>query len=192
MKSILFRILLLAPVGFWIYSIFAGQLGAEPAKELNHQTGEVALYYLILNLLLGVIISWPVKFKPALRFLLAERRFLGIVNFIFLISHLFFYLALEGFEWMAFEQMLTKTYLFVATLAWMMMLVLALTSNNFSVRKLGAKNWKKLHRIVYFATFLITVHVLLIEKTDLIKYGIIFVTLWSIQILRFYRNYKKT
>ena len=89
MKSIFFRILLLAPIGFWIFSIFAGQLGAEPAKELNHQTGEVALYYLMLNLFLGVLISWPVKFKPALRFLLTERRFLGVLNFIFLVAHVF-------------------------------------------------------------------------------------------------------
>ncbi len=191
MKSIIFRILLLSPIGFWIFSIFAGQLGAEPVKELNHQTGEVALYYLMLNLLLGILISWPVKFKPALRFLLAERRFLGVLNFVFLIAHVFFYFALEGFAFMALEQMWTKTYLIVATLAWLIMLVLTMTSNNFSVKKIGARNWKKLHQAVYVATILITVHVMLIEKTDLIKYGILFFILWSLQIIRFIRNYKK-
>ena len=93
---------------------------------------------------------------------------------------------------MALEQMWTKTYLIVATLAWIIMFILALTSNNFSVKKIGARNWKKLHRIVYLATIFITLHVMLIEKTDLIKYGIIFFTLWSLQVIRLIRNYKKT
>jgi sulfoxide reductase heme-binding subunit YedZ len=186
----LFRTLLFAPVFYWAYLIFFGSLGADPAKNLNHKTGEAALCFLLLNLLVGILLSFskaiPFAWPRASRFLLQERRWLGVITFLFLIFHLFLYWAIEGFEQKGFEQMYTKNYLIFGSLAWLIMLVLAVTSNDFSVRRLGGKKWKNLHRLAYLASALITLHVLSIEKADLIKYGSLLGALWLLQISRFF------
>lgn len=182
----LFRLILLLPLFWWIYQIFWGDLGAEPAKEMNHLTGFTALLYLIFNLWIGIIGSfwkWPLP----LRFLLKERRFLGVLTYFILIAHLFFYLALEAFEPKAFTQMIEKTYLIFGSLAFFGMTILALTSNDFSVRRLGGKKWKKLHRLVYVIAALVTVHIFLIEKADLILFALITWPMWAAQIFRLLR-----
>lgn len=188
---IAFRALLLIPILIWVWNLYSGQVGADPAKELNHQTGEVALYFLLLNLFAGILISYKVKMPHPLIMLYQERRWLGVTSFCFLVFHVLLYLLLEGFELKAWEQIYTKTYLIFGSLAWIGMLILAVTSNDFSVRKLGFKKWKFIHKFVYFVSALITVHVLLIEKTDLIKYGLIFAALWILQISRWLHLWKQ-
>ncbi len=184
MASVIYRLALLTPALYWAWHVFFGDLGAEPAKALNHMTGEVALYFLVLNLLIGALIALSFQWPRQLRFLVRHRRYLGIVTFLFLAFHLFLYLAMEAFEFQALEQMATKTYLICASMAWLILLVLALTSNNYSVRHLGGRRWKRVHRAVYVASFFITIHVMLIEKTDLLKYGAIFLFLWGVQGFR--------
>lgn len=171
-------------VGFWISKIFWGDLGASPALKLNHEVGEIVLYLLTANLLVGIFLD---VLKPApkwLRFWLSERRFWGVSGFLILVGHVLFYLLNEGFEGKAFTQMVTKTYLIFGGLAFLILLVLAVTSNDWSVRKLGGKGWKRLHRSVYATQFLIMGHLLLIEKADVLKYGIWMGSLLILQIAR--------
>ena len=184
MISNIFRFILLFPIFYWIYLIFFSNMGADPAKSLNHKAGEIALYYILLNLGVGILISFKYRFPKALRFLLSNRRYLGVLSFIILVFHLFLYFAMESFEFKAIEQMYTKTYLICASLAFIILSVLAFTSNDFFVKRLTIKKWKTLHRAIYVAMFLFSIHVLLIEKTDLIKYGIIFFILWLFQAVR--------
>lgn len=181
MLSKIFRVALLLPAFYWGYLIYAGEIGADPAKTLNHKAGDIALYYLLLNLLLGALLSFRFRFPPLLRFMITNRRFLGVVTFVYLVAHLFFYLVMEGLEPQAFTQIYSKLYLALGFSAWLILLVLALTSNNFSVRRLGGKRWKLIHRSVYLAAALITVHVLLIEKADLVKFSLLFALLWMVQ-----------
>jgi len=184
MVSNIFRILLLLPGAYWIFLIFFSDLGADPAKSLNHKAGEIALYYILLNLILGILIGFKVKWPIKLRFLLLNRRYLGVLSFLVLIVHVFLYFAMESFEPQAVEQIFTKNYLISASIAFMILMALAVTSNDYSVRKLKLRNWKCLHRFVYVASFFFSVHILLIEKTDLVKYGIILGILWLLQVAR--------
>lgn len=181
MLSNIFRFLLLLPGFYWTYLIFFSDLGADPAKNLNHKAGEIALYYILLNLLLGILIGFKVKFPVKLRFLLLNRRYLGVLSFLVLIFHVFLYFAMESFEPQALEQVFTKNYLTAGSLAFFILMILAVTSNDFSVRKLTIKVWKRLHRFVYLASLFFTIHILLIEKSDLIKYGLILGILWILQ-----------
>lgn len=185
MLSNIFRFLLLVPGFYWTYLILFSDLGADPAKNLNHKAGEIALYYILLNLLLGILIGFKVKFPVKLRFLLLNRRYLGVLSFLVLVSHVFLYFAMESFEAQAIEQIFTKNYLIFGSLAFSILLILAFTSNDFSVRRLTIKVWKRLHRFVYLASLFFSIHILLIEKADLIKYGLILGTLWLLQISRF-------
>jgi sulfoxide reductase heme-binding subunit YedZ len=158
--------------GYWIAQIFVGDLGASPALTLNHRIGTIVFVLLSVNITLGVALS---LLKPApkwLRFWLSERRFWGVSTFLILTTHVFFYFLNEGFEPKAWTQMITKTYLMFASLAFLILFVLALTSNDFSVRKLGGKCWKHIQRSVYAVQILLFGHLLLIEKANVIKYAI--------------------
>ncbi len=174
----LFRLALLIPLFWWVYQIVWGNLGAEPAKELNHSTGLVALSYLVANLWIGIIWSFWKSWPTSLRFLLPERRFLGVLTFAILCGHVFLYFALEAFQPKGFTQIFEKTYLVFGSFAFLGMTILAATSNNFSVKKLGGKKWKLLHRCVYFVAILVTCHIFLIEKADLILFAWIAFPMW--------------
>ena len=176
-----YRAILLLPLLWWGFEILTGQYGADPAKSYNHATGQFALYYLLGNLFLGTLVGFGVRFPAWLRFLLAGRRWLGVVTFVFLLFHVFLYLAMEGFEKQGFVQLFTKLYLSLALGAWVILLLMAVTSNDFSVRRLGFRRWKILHRFVHLAAFLVMGHTLLIEKSDTVKYGSLFALLWAAQ-----------
>jgi sulfoxide reductase heme-binding subunit YedZ len=176
-----YRAMLLLPLLWWGYEISTGQYGADPAKTYNHATGDFALYYLLGNLFLGTLVGFGIRFPAWLRFLLLGRRFLGVVTFVFLGFHVFLYLAMEGFALQGFTQILTKLYLIFAFAAWLILFFLALTSNDFSLRLLGFRRWKFLHRFVHLAALFAMGHVLLIEKIDTVKFGSYFALLWMAQ-----------
>ncbi len=181
----IFKILLTVPFLYWMYLIFFSDLGADPAKRMNHKTGEMAYYYLMANLMIGVLIALKIKMPSALRFIYQNRRFLGVITFFFLMMHVSFYFAMESFEFKAVEQMYTKLYLILGSTAWILFLILALTSNDFSVRYLGQKRWKWIHRLNYLGFFIASIHILNIEKTDLIKYSALLGSMIIIQMYRF-------
>jgi sulfoxide reductase heme-binding subunit YedZ len=179
-----FRFLLFWPIIFIAWQILLGDLGADPAKTLNHWTGQLSLYLLLLNIGIGILIAFRFRWPKAVSFLITERRWLGVLTFFYVCSHLGFYLLLEGFEAKAWVQIWTKKYLVFASLAWFILFLLAITSNQISRTKLGAKTWKYLHRLVFLALILITAHVLSIEKTDLVWFGTIFLTIWLTLLFR--------
>lgn len=178
-------------VAFWISKIFWGDLGASPALKLNHEVGEIVLYLLTANLLVGILLDVLKPPPKWVRFWLSERRFWGVSTFLILVGHVLFYLLNEGFEAKAFTQMVTKTYLIFGGLAFLILFAMAVTSNDFSVRKLGGKNWKRLHRAVYLAQFLIMGHLLLIEKADFVKYGIWMGSLLILQAARWILHWSR-
>lgn len=189
--SRLFRILLFTPLAWGIYKIVFNQLGAEPALELNHNAGDFALYFLMLNMLVGLCIALVKPFPTPLRFLLRERRFLGLVSFFYVCLHLFFYLATEAFAAKGYWQIATKTYLTLGFCAFLILLMMALTSNNWSVRRLGAIRWRKFHAWVYLAMILITVHIALIEKANLIFFGCLLVPYNLLQAYRWWKVFRQ-
>lgn len=183
----IFRMALFLPFLWWAYLIFFGNLGAEPAKELNHLTGFMGLIYLFSNLAIGVFSSL-FKFPPRLRFLLQERRWLGVIGWFIIVCHISFYFVLEAFDPKAISQIYEKTYLTFGFFAFLGLTMLAATSNNFSVRKLGGKRWKLFHRSVYFTALLVTVHIFLIEKANLPLFALITAPVWIGEIIRIVRS----
>ncbi len=162
--KIIFVLALLAPMAILTWKLFSGQLGAQPSEEMNHELGEFTYRYLAVNLIWGSLLAlgWMPK---GLRRWTYLRRHLGVVTFVYAIFHVAFYALKEGDVPLALAQVFEKTYLIIGLSAWCILLVLALTSTNWAVRRLG-RNWKRLHRLAYFAILLATVHFYLIEKKD--------------------------
>jgi sulfoxide reductase heme-binding subunit YedZ len=190
MNRLILRLAALWPLAYGGYKILFNKLGAEPALELNHDAGMAAMILLVGNLYVGALFSLIKPFPTFLRFLLRERRFLGLACYFYVLIHFFFYLATEGFEPKGFIQIPTKLYLALGFCALFVLSFLAATSNDFSVRKLGGKRWKAIHRFVYLAFLLISVHMFLIEKADRIEFAIYLFPLWAVEIIRFFRYLK--
>jgi len=146
------------PAPWLFYLGLTGGLGVEPVKALEHEYGELALQLLILTLAIS-----PLRRLLGLN-LMKFRRAVGLLCFFYVLCHLFVWLVLDV---QILNQILTdiakRPYITIGMGAFVMMLPLALTSNNLSVRKLG-RAWSRLHRLTYAAAVLGAVHFVMVSK----------------------------
>ena len=148
--------------GLWLfYRAVNNQLGADPLKALEHQLGVYAL-----QLMVAVLLITPLRNLAGVN-LIKYRRAVGLMAFFYVLAHLTTYLWLDQqWWWDAIYKDLTKRpYIIIGMLSFLAMVPLAITSNNKSVKRLGAGRWKKLHRLAYFAAIGGAVHYVLLEKT---------------------------
>jgi len=148
--------------GLWVfYKAVNNQLGADPLKALEHQLGVYALQLLVAGLLVT-----PVRNVLGVN-LIKYRRAIGVMAFFYVAAHLLTYLWLDQqWWWDAIIKDLTKRpYIIIGFVAFLVMVPLAITSNNASIKRLGAGTWKKLHRLAYIAALGGAVHYVLLEKT---------------------------
>jgi len=59
-----------------------------------------------------------------------------------------------------------RPFITVGFSAFVLMIPLALTSTASSIRRLGGKNWQRLHRLIYLTAILGVVHYLWLVKAD--------------------------
>ena len=152
-------ILCAAHIGWLFYSGLTGALGVEPIKALEHAYGETGLKLLVVTLAV----------TPLRRFvgvnLIKYRRALGLAAFFYIAAHLLVWLVLDvqqlGRIW---ADIVKRPYITVGMAGFALLLPLALTSNNRSIRKLGAASWRKLHKLTYLAAVLGAVHFIMLVK----------------------------
>lgn len=175
--------------GYWI---FTDQIGPQPAETLNEHMGQWTLWFFLSTLYIGVFFDFVKRFQwkipLKLRFLLAFRRQIGVATFIFASFHItLFFIRETGFA-EGFKEIQHAQYLWAGSLAYVILFALALTSNNFSVRKLG-RRWKKLHRLTYLAFFAVFIHTMMIEKANIPLFLVEMTPLALLLIWRFYLNF---
>jgi sulfoxide reductase heme-binding subunit YedZ len=148
----------LVGIGIWLLVIPAliGGLGANPSEKLLHQSGEIAIW------MLGAVLSLsPLRVLfPRSRLVSTfnrHRRAIGVSACIYGLIHFGFHLLYAG-DAEAIARSLLKPFIWFGLGGLSILVVLAATSNNFSIRKLGGKNWKRLHRLAYAAAALLIYH----------------------------------
>ena len=158
LASKIFAFSVIVGVGFWLLVIpaFTGALGANPAEKLLHQTGEIAIWTL------GAVLSLsPLRVLfPRSRVVNAlnrHRRAIGVSACVYGLIHFGFHLLYEG-DAQAIARSFSKPFIWFGLAGLSILVILAITSNNFAIRKLGGKNWKRLHRLVYAAAALLIYH----------------------------------
>ncbi|WP_298915304.1 protein-methionine-sulfoxide reductase heme-binding subunit MsrQ [uncultured Roseobacter sp.] len=152
-------VLYLLPVPYLLYLAQTGGLGREPIKALEHELGEIALQLLIIGLTITPLRRWL-----GLN-LLKFRRAFGLLAFSYVALHLLVWLVLDvGIISQIWTDIVKRPYITIGMAAFLLLLPLAATSNNLSVRKLGTR-WRKLHRLSYVAVFLGGSHYLMLTKT---------------------------
>ncbi|MCA0997351.1 protein-methionine-sulfoxide reductase heme-binding subunit MsrQ [Alloyangia pacifica] len=154
---LLYLVAPLPPIWF-LYQGFTGALGVEPIRELEHKLGELGLQILIV-----VLAITPLRRFAGLN-LLRFRRALGLISFFYIALHLLVWLVLDvQIPSQIWADIVKRPYITVGMLGFALMIPLALTSNNASVRKLG-RAWRKLHSLTYPAVVLGAVHFVLLRK----------------------------
>ncbi|MCB2130184.1 MAG: protein-methionine-sulfoxide reductase heme-binding subunit MsrQ [Rhodobacteraceae bacterium] len=138
----------------------SGTLGVDPVKEIEHRLGLWALKLLVLGLCIT-----PVRRFTGLN-LIKFRRAIGLSAFYFLVLHLLAWLVLDmGLLWrQALADIAKRPYITIGTAGLLLLVPLALTSNNWSIRRLGGARWQRLHKLVYPAVLAGAVHYLWLVK----------------------------
>ncbi len=136
-------------------------LGADPVRELEHRLGLWALRFLILALCIT-----PVRQLFGIN-LLRYRRALGLSAFWYALIHLLVWLFLDRqLEMQAIiADIIKRPYITIGMAAFAILIPLALTSNRFSIRKLGGVGWARLHKLAYVATALAALHFVMVVKS---------------------------
>ncbi len=190
LKAILLVALLvpLALLGHEAYQSIQGTgegLGVNPIERLTHRTGALALYCLLLSLSVT-----PLRMLTGRAALMRFRRLTGLVSFGYAVLHLAVYvldrsLGEDGFSLRDVGADIAKRpYITIGTLAFVMLLILAVTSTSGMIRRLG-HSWQTLHRLVYPAAILVIIHFAWLVKAGLLRplsFGAVLLVLLLVRI----------
>jgi sulfoxide reductase heme-binding subunit YedZ len=154
-------ILGLVPAVWTFYLGLADQLGADPQNVLERTLGLWALRFLIAALAIT-----PLR-RLGGPSLIRWRRAIGLLGFYYACMHLTVYLVLDqGLDLAAiWADIVKRPYITVGMLAFTVLVPLAVTSSNAMIRRLGARAWQRLHRLVYVATAAAALHFVMLVKS---------------------------
>ncbi|SDK71048.1 sulfoxide reductase heme-binding subunit YedZ [Aliiruegeria lutimaris] len=147
------------PVLWLFWQGVQGGLGVDPAKAIEHRLGLWGLWLLIAGLAVT-----PLGRFAGLR-LIKFRRAIGLLAFFYILTHLLVWLVLDvQIPAQIWADIVKRPYITIGMAAFVMMVPLALTSNNWSLRKLGPVRWRRLHRLTYILVPLGAVHFVMVVK----------------------------
>ncbi|MBK0034106.1 protein-methionine-sulfoxide reductase heme-binding subunit MsrQ [Erwinia sp. S43] len=145
------------PFLWLLLSIDQGWFSADPAKDIQHFTGRMALKFLLASLAVT-----PVARYGKQPLLIRVRRLLGLWCFAWATLHLLSYSLLElGLDNIGLlgSELIYRPYLTFGLISWVILLLLAATSFQKAQRRLG-KRWQTLHYTVYLVAILAPIHYL--------------------------------
>lgn len=184
-RAVLFGLALL-PFAELLRLGFSDALGANPVEFVLRWLGTWTLVALLATLAIS-----PLRWLTGWAWLIRLRRMLGLYAFFYATLHVTAYVWVDHlFDWAAiFSDIAKRPYLTFGFLAYVLMVPLALTSTNAMVRRLGGRNWQRLHRAVYAIGVLGVLHFWFhkLAKNDLAQpaaYAIVLGVLLGARLLR--------
>jgi sulfoxide reductase heme-binding subunit YedZ len=128
---------------------------ANPLEFITHGTGDWTLYLLCITLAVT-----PVRRLSGLNWLLKLRRMLGLFAFFYATLHFITFVWFDHFFDLAaiWKDVRKRPFITVGFAAFVLLIPLAATSTNAMVRRLGAKRWQALHRLIYLIAPLGVLH----------------------------------
>lgn len=144
-----------------LWQATSGGLGADPVKGLERALGKLGL-----QLLIAVLCITPARRYLGLN-LIRFRRALGLTAFYYIAMHFVAWIVLDMglLISLALGDIVKRPYVTVGMAALVLMIPLAVTSNDRMVRRLGAGRWRKLHQLTYPAVLLGGIHYLWLVKS---------------------------
>jgi len=147
----------LLPLIWLFWAVSQGYFSADPAKDIQHFTGRMALKFLF-----GSLLVTPLARYARQPLLIRARRLLGLWCFAWASLHLVSYIMLElGINNLDLlgQELVSRPYLTLGGISWLILLAMALTSTQAMMRKMG-RNWQRLHNFVYLVAILAPIHYL--------------------------------
>lgn len=155
--KVLLHLAAFLPLLWLILAIDQGWLSADPVKDIQHFTGRMAL-----KLLLATLLVTPLTRLLKQPLLIRTRRLLGLWCFAWATLHLISYATLElGLSNLGLlgSELVSRPYLTLGMISWLLLLALAVTSPQRAQRQLG-RRWQTLHNFIYLVAILAPVHYL--------------------------------
>lgn len=179
--------LCLVPFGRLVYGAFANSLGANPIETITRSTGWWTLFLLTVTLAVT-----PLRKVSGAHWLLKLRRMLGLFAFFYACAHFITFIWFDHWFDVAaiLKDVVKRPFVTIGFAAFLLLVPLALTSNNTTVRKLG-RNWQRLHRLVYAIAVLGVAHYWWLVKRDLTEPVIFAAVVAGLLGLRLYWRSKK-
>lgn len=172
----------LAPLAWLGYALAAGRLSADPVKGMTHFTGRTTLIIVFITLAIT-----PLRRLSGYAGLIRVRRLVGLFAFFYAVLHLLIYLVFDrGLVFTELgEDIAKRPYITVGFTAWVMLLLLAVTSPQAMLRRLGGARWQRLHRLIYVVAPLGVLHFTWAQKKDVslpALYGAVLALLFAVRL----------
>jgi sulfoxide reductase heme-binding subunit YedZ len=179
-----------APLAKLVFDGLQSGLTANPIAEVMNRLGFWALTFLVISLAISpakTIFGWTSPMRV--------RRMVGLFAFFYAVLHFTTYLALDQ----AFDlgdigkDIVKRKFITVGFAAFVLLVPLALTSTDRSVKWLGFRRWKRLHRLAYAAAVLGVIHFMWRVKADRLVpslFGAALLAFFAIRIVAALRNRK--
>lgn len=179
-KPIVFAAALL-PLSLLIWRAFNGGLGADPLAKITHETGDWTLRFIVITLAIT-----PMRRLTGWNWLIRFRRMIGLYAFFYGCAHFLIYVIADRFAGLEFrdgilawstaralaasiwEDVYKRPYITVGFIGLVAMMPLALTSTAGWIRRLGGRNWNRLHRLIYLTAVAGVIHYWWLVKADIL------------------------
>jgi len=157
--------LLVAPLLGLIYFTATHDLGPRPRTEAIHEMGLWSIRFLLLSLFVTPL-RRIARYAP----LIDVRRMIGVAAFLYIALHFVLYIADQMFDLgKVASEIVLRYYLTIGFTAWLGLAVLAYTSNDAMVRRLGGMRWRNLHRLIYPIAVLGAIHYFMQSKLEVFE-----------------------
>ncbi len=172
----------LVPATLLAFDAWRGHLGVNDVNFAIRTTGLLGLVFLTLTLVIT-----PLRRLTGANWLIAARRNLGVLGFAYIAAHflIFFLFDRAGDVGSTLTEIVERVYLWFGTGALVIMIPLAITSTDGMVTRLGAKRWKRLHRLAYVAVLGGVIHYYLLVKADVTKPLVFSIVFGGLMLVRF-------
>jgi sulfoxide reductase heme-binding subunit YedZ len=190
----------LGPIGWLIWAASTGNLSANPLSDLTNETGVWAF-----RLICATLAITPLRKFTGWNWLAKFRRMVGLYAFFYGTLHFLTYVVADRFAGLDFPNGIVswttavalarsvtsdiskRPFVTVGFVAWLTMLPLAITSTAGWIRRLGGRNWNRLHKLVYATGIVAALHYWWLVKSDVrrpLAYAAVVVVLLALRALR--------
>jgi len=176
----------LIPLVLLLWDLYRKRVGPNPLDFATRTTGMLTLIFLSLT-----VAVTPLRKIFGINLLVKVRRMLGLFAFFYGSLHLLTYIWFDRlFNLVSVAQDVVKRpFILAGMTAFILMVPLAITSTNKMVKRLGGKNWARLHRLVYVSAIAAVVHFWMLVKSDIrlpLTFGFIVLFLLGYRLLAKY------
>lgn len=158
------------PAALLFAGLASGDYDASPWRFAVHQTGLWSLRLTTIALLVSPFVA-----LTGLRLVEPSRRALGLSAALYAFAHVWFWMRQYAFQWDYLLDEILRLFLILGTLATLLMVPLAATSNDMARKRLGMAVWRRLHLLVFPAAAIGWWHYALavrLDRTELYIQGV--------------------